>query len=650
MVFNGTSANTMGGSPGVNGKVICLCSLLLMSTVHPMKLHTNGEDVNTAKILIKIMACQSRPPAVIKFFDTSGQLTRSFPFWHLHIPVKILSTVVTRELPRRRKALRSLTVTKKLSVQYSVHVIFAVESTLPKLRAYLMTEKDYESPQRDRFFLTGGHSAVSQVMSSELATAFKYIFALSDEFPRHEYCGQPFMNLKGKTINALAGKVPTYFQVNYEGSVSGGSHYIMFTSIAHAYNFTANVTTKRVGTGVLKNGTWNGMTGAVYYREYDVGLLQSATYERSGIMDFVFVQFSTVLFTTKCAGREVVSGNILAPFQTEVWTGFAVSFFAVAVATYLILWHYHNARDSVVFTVFIPFQIALDQGFDIQIPRGLKTMSAIWMFSMVIINTGYRSDLVKYFSFPKYEILPEDLQQLDSMKNYTVIFNYNGGTAYNYFIGANGGILKRIRERSSLEPNMEKCVVASALNQKTVCISWDLNVRPIIGKNLTLPGSFEPCVVFSKPILTFSSGVTLTRNSIYTDAFVRAVGQVRDSGLIEKWNQGVVYNFSMVGKTWYRESPGDMHQRILILNVWEAHHEQSPFLKLTNISTAFELLIACLMTAVVTFAAETFCHKVRHRFSREFQNYREAEDQEFHAKAGSHCVMRVKFAISWCNQ
>ncbi|CAG7638499.1 unnamed protein product, partial [Allacma fusca] len=108
------------------------------------------------------------------------------------------------------------------------------------------------------------------------------------------------------------------------------------------------------------------------------------------------------------------------------------------------------------------------------------------MLAMVVLTNCYRTDLIKYFSFPDYEKVPEDFHELDGMKDYTVIFNFVGGTSFQYFNGATNGVVQRIRERFVHEPSSPTCIVTGVIVSKTVCVSWANLIGPVISKNLSL--------------------------------------------------------------------------------------------------------------------------------------------------------------------
>ncbi|CAG7724705.1 unnamed protein product [Allacma fusca] len=140
---------------------------------------------------------------------------------------------------------------------------------------------------------------------------------------------------------------------------------------------------------------------------------------------------------------------------------------------YLKMWR-ANVDQKIYKSIFIPYQISLDQGFDIQLPGSVKFITAVWMLFIIVISTGYRCDLVSWLAFPESEQIPTDFDMLDRRRDYKVVFNFHAGTSYHYFNNAKSGLIRNIRQRFILEPDVATCAIASAMEPKAVCISWGL--------------------------------------------------------------------------------------------------------------------------------------------------------------------------------
>ncbi|CAG7833054.1 unnamed protein product, partial [Allacma fusca] len=319
-------------------------------------------------------------------------------------------------------------------------------------------------------------------------------------------------------------------------------------TIAKHMNYSVQMDPKGRGTGNFENGTWTGMTGAVYYRQVDLALLTSASVQRHGVVDIICVSPDTVMFVVKNPQVQIQWRVIFHPFSLELWAAFGLSFLLITIAFYLVLREKYCSNISS--SIFSPYRIAMEQGCDLKLPTLGNFLLSLWGFFMLIMGTGYRSDLVAHFSFPVLEDTPKDFNELSLRKDYRIVFNYLSGTSYNYFQTTKSGAPKSLFSRFELQPSSVKCLLAASLTQNTACISWGTTIKTAIASNLSLPGGSKPLVYISKTLVSFYTGFALQKNSILTEEFSRLVGILRDVGLVTKWDNDVFNNASILGKEW----------------------------------------------------------------------------------------------------
>ena len=526
--------------------------------------------------------------------DFTGSAATKPRFWSHHQPTTWYTNSSKVRYPLGNTTIGRVLPSKHYNVHRNSYLLRVTSSTFKEIAQFISKVNSYGYPHRDYFTFVGNSDIVKQALELEACRSIKYKLELNGKAifgPENTSASQALkkINLNGRKFRVLGPHLPLYLTLHKNGTISGGTHYMVLTTIANKYNFSVDIDPTARGTGIkLKNGTWTGTTGGVYYRKYDIGLLVSSNLARFAVIDIAFIQRDAVQFITKCPEVRTHFASLFFPFQPAVWAFFLLSFFATAAMGYLLLQR-SSSRDKGYYAVFIPYQIALDQGFQISLPKGMTFISTIWMFSMVVITTSYRSDLIRYFSFPSLAEVPEDVYDLDRMKHYTINLHYTGGTAFQYLEGATNGVVKRIRQRIQLQPDAEKCLLSAVNEADTVCISWDMLSRPHIAKNLTVLGGSAPCIITSRPIVAFPGGFAFQKNSIYTEAFAFATGWMAGSGLAEKWNSDVAQNYTEIGKEWIKSQRhgSESHEA---QKPTESPTTQKGFLKLQHVAVIFVVM------------------------------------------------------------
>ncbi|CAG7831149.1 unnamed protein product [Allacma fusca] len=399
----------------------------------------------------------------------------------------------------------------------------------------------FGAPQRDKFVIVSSKSIES--LDLPMLPRFKEIYL---------YTGQNYFRIYQniKILKVQGAPIVPHLTLDSQGEIQGGGKFTIMQTIANHLNYSVQIDPKGRGTGIFKNGTWTGMTGAVYYRQVDLALLTSASVQRYGIVDIVCISPDSILFVAKHPQVKVQWRAIFHPFSLELWAAFGLSFLVISVTLYVALKekHWRNISSS----IFSPYRIALEQVCNLKVPALGKFVLSLWVFFMLIMTTGYRSDLVAHFSFPVLEDSPKDFNELSAREDYRIVFNYLSGTSFNYFQTTRSGAPRSLFKRFVLQPGSVKCILAASLDRNTACISWETPMKTRIAGNLSLPGGSKPLVYMSKPLVSFYTGFALQKNSILTEEFSRLVGILRDVGLVTKWDNDVYNNASILGKEWIR--------------------------------------------------------------------------------------------------
>ncbi|CAG7830253.1 unnamed protein product [Allacma fusca] len=409
-----------------------------------------------------------------------------------------------------------------------------------------------------------------------LLATLKKIFSFSfPGFTNHD---------KPKKLKVAAALIAPHFITTSEGY--GGGNYRILQAIFSKLNYSCEIDSTVVGTGTYRNGTWTGMTGAVLYKKADIGILVSASMQRHPLIDFVYLAPDSIQFITKSPNFYVKWEAVIYPFSSGVWILLGLSFMGVALVLRIEL----KTKDNSTLAVEAPYKTLLDQGYSLKSQCRLNVFLEIWMLFSIVLGTTYKSDLVSYFSSQGKESIPHDFHQLDMMKEYSIEFNFLAGTAYNYFTNARNGTAKNLVKRfNRLERSTAKCTMASILKTKPVCIGFYTTLRTYIARNLSLSGISDDIVFVSEPIVSFSSGYALRKNSIYTQDFSGLVGRLRDAGLPAKLKRDVYDKCTEEGKKWIQgQNSNRMYQELKIIE--QSIQRKNEFLSLENLIGAFLIL------------------------------------------------------------
>ncbi|CAG7650375.1 unnamed protein product, partial [Allacma fusca] len=298
---------------------------------------------------------------------------------------------------------------KRYIEHHALEIILVSEGNSESLLKFLHRTVQLGEPHRDYFVFLGEAATLFNFFKSEILLDLKYKIGVSSEgkifkdpkifskemettqvMPSFE---EHFVNLNGRRLKLSAAPIPPYISFT-GGAVSGGAHYLMLYFMGEKYNYTMEVDTKNPqGTGYYDKGMWNGMTGDTYYRRADVGLFMGITADRYGLIDTIYTQPDVVFFMTRQPEAHPKWQAVFYPYTPTSWLWIFISFVAIMLTLYLKMWR-ANVDHSIYKSIFIPYQISLDQGFDIQLPGSVKFITAVWMLFIIVISTGYRCDLV----------------------------------------------------------------------------------------------------------------------------------------------------------------------------------------------------------------------------------------------------------------
>ena len=423
--------------------------------------------------------------------------------------------------------------------------------------------------------------------------------------------------LNGQHLRISGNQFPPYvFSRFVDGDeLFSGANFKIINSSASKCNFTFELDAPPGrGTGSrLPDGTWDGIFAEVFYNRADLAIVLGHTYDRHGLVDFTSpFGAANLVFSTALPSVRVKPDAIFSSFTPAVWLFISLSLIGITFIVYLASRVRHQ-HDSIQFAMFYVFRVLMDQEAG-SIPSGLRVISAMYLSYVIIIGTGYKSNLLAALSFPHAEHIPTSFEQLAGREDYEIYFDKSGTVGYNYFKQANNSFLVNIRDRFEqhlIDNDPAKCVTASFLGPKTACIAWDTVLDEVTGRNLSLKRGLIPIFQTRTSLTQTWVTIGLQKNSQYTAAFTFISSSFYETGLVSKWHQDIVADCVSGGLLWMRSQMGTAVYKALSKILQNGTTGARP-LPLENMYVVFALYSLGMAIAVVSFSVEAMSIRLYH--------------------------------------
>jgi hypothetical protein len=462
------------------------------------------------------------------------------------------------------------------------------------------------------------------------------------DFPRRNSIGY---NLRGRHLRCSGALVGSYIFAtdtpNQFGEKLDGTHYRVVSEASNHLNYTFESYAppgQSYGT-LLKNGTWIGMLADILYedRDYDIGYNLAHVLVWNEYVDYA-ATLSQIRVTFVTRHPETLSLKMkafLLPFQLSVWIAILASFVSIFSALYFFLKFNPNnnkpasiepkvnsssssqqpkGTDTAALynAIMLPYSLLMEQG--INIPPGARWLSALWLWCVINMGTGYKSNLVSYLSIPMKDVIPRDMEDLANRPDYTLKLNVIGAVEKLFFEQTELRRAKEISQRLQFEPDTNKCVKDALDNPKKVaCLGWDQPLTLAAASSFTLESQIPPLFLSGDGLSATYLTLGIRKDSKYLDGIKSVSSAFLESGISQKWQEEVYLIFKRKGLERMKDEKNQNTNAYGIVKKYvdeQGGSTQVKSFKVDNLLISFVVLILGLIIAATVFIIEyAFCRK-----------------------------------------
>jgi hypothetical protein len=410
---------------------------------------------------------------------------------------------------------------------------------------------------------------------------------------------------------------PNEFKEKYDGLF-----YRIVSLASHPFNYTFETWApvgQTYGT-LLPNGTWLHMLADILYedRDYDIGYNLAHAFIWDGLIDFAATLTTTKLsFITRHPQLLPLRMEaFLLPFQPSVWTAIFTTAASISMCIFLHLkFNPINRQPSIPSTaqasfisISLPIGMALEQGM--RVPIGARWLSALWLWAVINVGTGYRSNLVSYLSIPMKESIPRNMDEVAARPDFKITLNVIGAVEKYFMEQSELRRVKNIRQNNLLvgfQSVTTNCVRDVLLSKNQVgCMGWDQAISLTAASSFTLEPNMEPMFLSSDGLTEVYLTLGIRKDSKYLEGLTSISYAFLESGIIRKWETEIRQIFKqkgMINMEKEKKKNSEAYQIIkAYVDQW-GYTSVKPF-KLDNLMVSFMLLAAGLCLSVVAFALE----------------------------------------------
>lgn len=210
------------------------------------------------------------------------------------------------------------------------------------------------------------------------------------------------------------------------------------------FNFTYDISWASFGGGtgkLLKNGTWVGATGDIFYGKADCAFIVGEIYSRHKFLGWSSsISYEWVIFVTHKPRISYSPMAIFWPFMPLVWGLFLVSLFVMSLSLTVIAHFAINVNRKVTsysgyFKMF-GYMLATFMEQDKREPMkesSVRILCGFWLLFAMVIATAYRGRLVSLIAFPVNTWVPTTFNELAN-SNFKVALNVVGKGSISFLL------------------------------------------------------------------------------------------------------------------------------------------------------------------------------------------------------------------------
>ena len=335
--------------------------------------------------------------------------------------------------------------------------------------------------------------------------------------------------------------------------ITGGTFVTLFHVASKHFNFTYDISTERKPSGKKVNGTWIGIIGDLIDRKQDMGMALRVTHERFGILDYTqFMFYERSIFILAHPRTYTRWDSLMRPLPPLAWLLTVIAFLLFIPLLYITLnFHartYTDKTDLLYRSAMYPVAAALEQ--ELKLPDETRLLTASWTFFCLLLGVLYSDKLLLELTFPHFEPIPLNLEQVHTRPDFRMVFHFWGSTMIDRFRNKHNPMLLSLGKRLILEPDGGKCVYEAVVKPRTLCLGIRSFLSVHMAKNATLSTGFQSYKTSEDIFFPIYISFPLQKDSIYTAAWDELAGRFRESGLLRKWNEDILLGFRKQGRKW----------------------------------------------------------------------------------------------------
>lgn len=351
--------------------------------------------------------------------------------------------------------------------------------------------------------------------------------------------------------------------------------------------------------------------GDVVSGRADVTALSSVTLDWKDLVSFVGpMGLKEIRFVTSIPALKLGNMGFFFPFCADVLGYLIISFLIVTSLMYYAMKIYmcntgsSEVEKTEIFidAVMITWGLTLDQ--DVGEERGTRYISLLWIAFILVMGTGYKSNLAAFMSFPSSEVKPQNFQQLDISKEYTIYFENSAGAAWFYLESSDNPMISGLKRRM-VPVDLSKCVISAFMESKAACVIWSVKIRPAEMKYLSVAQVPTTLITSADSIWDLGLHMAIEKHSRFKDALQFIAMSCYESGLVSHWIENMLPQYRKEGLEWLNsQKTTKLRDRLRMFGEEYLKKDEAKVLQVENVEIVFLVWGVGLLMAISWFGVE----------------------------------------------
>ncbi|OXA62336.1 Glutamate receptor ionotropic, NMDA 3B [Folsomia candida] len=320
--------------------------------------------------------------------------------------------------------------------------------------------------------------------------------------------------------------------------------------ISHKFNYSGVYMTSSGGggTGVIINGTWNGVTGDIYEERSQIGVIVGINLNRFKSVAFTTAGEYQSLVMVTGKHYQIFTWELLStPLQSSVWLAMGCALGVSVVAIYGIQEFYRTyvidllprrerskiklwENERILEYLFAAF-------FEEQAPnpsiRSLRLFLGLWLFCTITMSTAYNSKLYSVLAFPPLDFQPKNFDELVTSE-YKWGLDFLGEVTVQYLKSSTDPVGKKLYKGMDIHTDTAKCMIP-IMSRRYACITYTTLLDFVIARNFSRAVNQFLTESKSSSVFTVAICLTTQKDSPLELEMNKVIGQAVSQDLQQKW-------------------------------------------------------------------------------------------------------------------